>query len=106
MAASDENIPKNPNYVVTIRRVQPDPEIVIQAGLPESFAFGVNANYEPRLPNSITDVAGQNLVQRASSCRSTACCRNFPTKSGSRRRPSSFRFHFCSTQRRMRALTC
>jgi len=61
MAASDENIPKNPNYVVTIRRVQPDPEIVIQAGLPESFAFGVNANYEPRLPNSITDVAGQKF---------------------------------------------
>ena len=57
MAASDANIPNNPNYVVTIKREG----VEIKAGLPESFSFGVNANYEPRLPNSITDIAGQKF---------------------------------------------
>lgn len=58
MAVSSGNIPANPNYVVTIAREGNPP---IYAALPETFAFGVNANYEPRLPNSITDIAGQKF---------------------------------------------
>jgi len=45
------------NYAITLRGELPN-KFVITASLPEQFGFGVQANYEPRLPNSILDASG------------------------------------------------
>lgn len=66
MSENNSNVPSNPNYVVEIRRDSPkiDGEpVVIRAGLPETFSFGVDASYEPRLPNTLDAVVGGRAGQ-------------------------------------------
>ena len=52
------NLVGNPNYHVTIRRAafKNQPEIIVMGNLPESFAFGVSASYDQRLPSDLTAV--------------------------------------------------
>jgi len=56
------NLVSNPNYQVIIHRPESQdlPEIKIFGNLPESFSFGVTANYEARLPSvfNAAEIAG------------------------------------------------